>query len=72
MNDPVTKQAGFSPRGGVVVRNDLTLYVWCDDDGIEVVLNPEQAIALALSLLETTGGALTRARKEAEVAKCLS
>lgn len=72
MNDPETKHAGYSPRSGVVVRSDLTLYVWCDDDGIEVLLNPEQAIALALSLLETTGGALTRARQEAEVTPCLS
>lgn len=70
MNEPETKQTGYSPRSGVVVRPDLTLYVWCNDDGIEVLLNPEQAISLALSLLETTGAALTRARQEAEVAQC--
>ena len=60
----------YSPRSGVVIRPDLTLYVWCEDDGIEVILSPDQAIDLALSILGATGEALRLAKQQAKDSKC--
>ncbi len=71
MNDPQHQpKAEYSSRSGVVIRSDLTLYVWCEDDGIEVLLSPDQAIDLALSILGATGAALSLAKQQAKEAPC--
>lgn len=62
--------AGYSQRSGIVVREDLSLFTWCDDDGIEVILNPESAIDLGLSLFAAVRDALARAAKELKEEKC--
>lgn len=62
--------AGYSQRSGIVVRDDLSLFMWVDDDGIEIRLNPESAIDLGLSLFAAVRDALALAAKELKEGKC--
>lgn len=62
--------AGYSQRSGIVVREDLSVFTWVDDEGIEILLNPESAIDFALSLIAAVRDALARAAKELKEQKC--
>ena len=61
-------KTGYSKASGVIVRGDLSMLVWREDVGIEILLTPEQCIDLALSLLAASRDAQERAKHESEAA----
>lgn len=65
--DPPNSEPKYSPHGGVVIRgNPLAIFIWREEQGIEVLLSAEQAIGLGLSLFEAVRDALSCAKREAE------
>lgn len=59
-------KTGYSKASGVIVRGDLSMLVWREDVGIEILLTSEQCIDLALSLLAASRDAPGRAKHESE------
>jgi len=66
--DTEKNKTGYSKASGVVVRGDLSMLVWREDTGIEILLTPEQCIDLALSLLAASRDAQERAKHDSEAA----
>lgn len=63
-NVTLIDRSDYSERSGVSVRDDLSLFIWREDEGLEVLLTPAQAIGLGLKLFESVQAALLRAEQQ--------